>query len=1301
MRKTRILLIESDPAAAENATKILESRGYTVVASVGPGMKAIELALSLPFDLMIVNVMPGGNVDGIGAVMRIQERRNIPVIYTVSADDEKLLSNAGKTDYYGLLHKPFNDTELHHAVETALHLRQKHQGYKRDAQRYANLSKYFPVGLATVSLKDYTVQSANQYFAALLGYTSPGQVVGFVPGDFCSSDEGYERSLKAIMRGERTFSRDLKIKRKNGDTCRVEVSAWPVPDVDAVDCCFVDKSGFTRMGGNPQESEKLYRLVAENATDVIWIRNMDLQLTFVSPSVQRIQGTAHGDATTQNAERSLMSHSLARALEILDEELKAEKTGKAEPGRSRTFEVETLMEDGSTRWFEVNASFLRDDKGRPSGILGVDRDITRRKYVEKALLESEERYRRLVENINEVIYELDPDGIITYISPVIESRYKVRVDELTGRHYREFVHPDDLGIASRGHSSRQEDYAHPVEYRIRDGAGKVYHMRSSSKLLFDGGKVIGETGVLTDITEEKLAETVILIQRDLAVKLSTSVDLKDTLDAVLSAVLLLPGIEHGTVYVMNESSGMLDLQASRGRALSDITLPASVPVDRLGSAGAAGQASQVFISLLPARIRKRFQKTCGELLSTPVYYEGRIVAMILAVSGTGSVIPPKTVNGLGTIAAMTGDVLVRLRVERELRENEKFLSLVLDNMRDLVDIYNLTTKTYMYANACTRTFYGMEPWEYCKKPFGHYISANDMRRIRRILKEELLHDKERDPHRFVEFQLHETTGGDHPIWTELRSTFLRDDRGLPVSILSILRDITERKEGEQALRFRHEFDEMLARISTRFINLPLEKIHRGIDEAIKSIGKFAGVDRSYIYTMSDDGCFANNIHEWCADGVEAVRHRRQNVPVDEFPWCIETLSKFRDLYIPLVEELPARFKKEKAFLKSQGARSLLAVPMVSDKKFIGFLGFDSVRNDKTWTADMISLLRIVAEIFVNLMNRYNSERSLRIYKGIVSSSRDMICFVDVEHRVRAANREFLAILGGNREDVIGNHVEFFFGRDTYVTNLTDQLRHCRGGRKIGFELWHELPGKGERCLDLTLSPLGEKNTAVSGTIIHCRDITDRIQTEAKILGVIESERRKIGMELHDGLSHRLLGIAVQSKMLSEKLKEALPETAREASDIEDHINYCISNVRGLARGLNPFRHEHVSLGERIEEMCSMLTGKYRIKCSVDHDPEVQIPNINRAEQIYYIIHEALMNAVKHSYARNIKVTLNTCNDTITFSVKDDGRGMPQRDRRVKGMGLDIMRYRARMIGATLKIKSGQKSGTQIVCTLKK
>lgn len=125
---------------------------------------------------------------------------------------------------------------------------------------------------------------------------------------------------------------------------------------------------------------------------------------------------------------------------------------------------------------------------------------------EEALRESEEKYRELVENINEVLYSTDEDGVLTYISPAVESITGHLPSEVIGRSISEFIHPDDLPRMRERFQKVFSGDLRSNEYRISTKSGEIRWIQTSSRPVREEDRMIGVQGVLIDITERKRAE---------------------------------------------------------------------------------------------------------------------------------------------------------------------------------------------------------------------------------------------------------------------------------------------------------------------------------------------------------------------------------------------------------------------------------------------------------------------------------------------------------------------------------------------------------------------------------------------------------------------------------------------------------------------------------------------------------------------------------------------------------------------------------------------------------------------------
>lgn len=152
-----------------------------------------------------------------------------------------------------------------------------------------------------------------------------------------------------------------------------------------------------------RESEKKYRLLAENVEDVIFVLDMNLNYVYISPSVKTLRGYEPEEVLSQPASGTLTPASWDLAAKTLADAVALEATGQGHLQRSQTLELEVLHKDGRTVWTEMKLSFIRDKNNKPLDILGVTRDITERKQSEEKLKDTLESLRKAVNTTIQVM----------------------------------------------------------------------------------------------------------------------------------------------------------------------------------------------------------------------------------------------------------------------------------------------------------------------------------------------------------------------------------------------------------------------------------------------------------------------------------------------------------------------------------------------------------------------------------------------------------------------------------------------------------------------------------------------------------------------------------------------------------------------------------------------------------------------------------------------------------------------------------------------------------------------------------
>ncbi len=248
-----------------------------------------------------------------------------------------------------------------------------------------------------------------------------------------------------------------------------------------------------------RESEKRFREFTDLLPEIVYEMDIEGNIIFVNRTGLDTFGYTEEDFHRGvNALQVLVSEDRDRAWENIQKRLRGEDLGITEYMAQR--------KDGSRFPIIIHSNITTDDEGNPLGLRGIIVNITERKKVEEALRESEKKYRDLVENINDVIYAIDKDGVLNYISPVIESVIGYSPSEVIGRPFTDFVYKEDLQLMREGFQKRLSGHLEPGEYRVLTKSGEIRWIRTDSKPIFVEDRIVGVQGVLTDITKRKKIE---------------------------------------------------------------------------------------------------------------------------------------------------------------------------------------------------------------------------------------------------------------------------------------------------------------------------------------------------------------------------------------------------------------------------------------------------------------------------------------------------------------------------------------------------------------------------------------------------------------------------------------------------------------------------------------------------------------------------------------------------------------------------------------------------------------------------
>ena len=258
-----------------------------------------------------------------------------------------------------------------------------------------------------------------------------------------------------------------------------------------------------------RKSEEQYRVLADNATDVVWTLDPESgKFTYFSPSVQSLRGYSPAEAMALPIDKTLTPNSLKRALTASRQALEWEQTPGRELSRTILLELEEIRKDGSIVPTEARIKFLRDAQGKPVGLLGITRDITERKQAEKTLRESEEKYRELWEQTRDGIALADLEtGILLDCNQAMGDLVGRTREELIGQHQKILHLPasDNAKFFPAFEKHRTDREGGLLEDVLITKAGETKVVEIKATLLTLQGKKVMQ-GIFRDIAERKRAE---------------------------------------------------------------------------------------------------------------------------------------------------------------------------------------------------------------------------------------------------------------------------------------------------------------------------------------------------------------------------------------------------------------------------------------------------------------------------------------------------------------------------------------------------------------------------------------------------------------------------------------------------------------------------------------------------------------------------------------------------------------------------------------------------------------------------
>ncbi|PIE61973.1 MAG: hypothetical protein CSA29_00570 [Desulfobacterales bacterium] len=207
--------------------------------------------------------------------------------------------------------------------------------------------------------------------------------------------------------------------------------------------CFIDITEKKQIKAALDKSERYYRLLAENVDDVLWKADLDLNFTYVSPSVKKLQGYTFEEFVQLPFDQMVTPESYAFALQRLEKEIGCDEDPETVKDRSVLLDLDMMHKDGRIIPVEIKASFLRDKAGLLTGVIGITRDISERKKIEKESLNAKKEWERTFDAVSDLIAIIDKNYKILRVNKAMADRLGLSQEEVEGMLCYNVIHGED------------------------------------------------------------------------------------------------------------------------------------------------------------------------------------------------------------------------------------------------------------------------------------------------------------------------------------------------------------------------------------------------------------------------------------------------------------------------------------------------------------------------------------------------------------------------------------------------------------------------------------------------------------------------------------------------------------------------------------------------------------------------------------------------------------------------------------------------------------------------------------------
>lgn len=495
MEYIKILLVEDENIEALDIKNSLESMGYKVPYVASNSEEAVDKALEILPDLILMDIILKGEIDGIETVSKIKDL-NIPVIYLTAHSEESTIERAKLTEPYAYIIKPYNLPELKHTIDLAIYKNKIEKKLKVSEKQYRNIIETTHEGV-TISAPEGGFTYVNRRFEDMIGFKKE-ELLGHDILEFMEDHQipSIKNARKRVRNGE-DFEIQLQFTKKDGSTLWTMAQSSPIYDDNGKHVSnLVMHTDITEIKKTEQKlGEQAFMLA--NINDAVIGTDVNFIINYWNESAEKMYGYIQDEIIGQYSD-------------ILNPEFLGLTNNEAfkqlEHSGSLNVELIQTRKDGKKIIVESRNQSILDEDGNRYGTIGINRDITERKKADEKLKMANSYNRSLIEASLDPLVTIGADGKINDVNTATEKITGYSRDELKGSVFSDyFIEPEK---AEEGYLQVfKEGFVRDYPLEIQHKNGHVTPVLYNATVYKDNsGNVAGVFAAARDITKYKKAE---------------------------------------------------------------------------------------------------------------------------------------------------------------------------------------------------------------------------------------------------------------------------------------------------------------------------------------------------------------------------------------------------------------------------------------------------------------------------------------------------------------------------------------------------------------------------------------------------------------------------------------------------------------------------------------------------------------------------------------------------------------------------------------------------------------------------